>query len=100
MLYDPSWEKPAVSPKKAFAKKALVAWIKKQDPNEAYDYEDTTLCLLGRYFSDCGWTNVSLGNVSITCDQAGYANVPRAFQNIAYPKPHTFGAALKRSAAR
>lgn len=58
MLYDPKWE--AETKADPFKLVALVAWLEKQNPEERYCYLDNGKCLLARYFSDHGFSNVHM----------------------------------------
>jgi hypothetical protein len=100
MLFDPKWEKKTKT-SNPLTLKPLIAWLKQQNADEAYDYDDSDHCLLGRYLAACGWTNVFLGNVTVSSDQVPgiCTGIPTAFQKIAITQPHTLGAALKRARA-
>lgn len=71
-----------------FTTDALIAWLRRQPPDQDYVWQDPVYCLMGHFLMDNGarWGDV------IYSDMPGY-------EQIAQQKPHTFGAALERAEA-
>lgn len=67
---------------------ALIGWLKTQNPDTPYSFQDPVLCLMGHYFRahDTYPAEVS------------FEQMPN-YRAIAEAKPHTFGAALARAEA-
>jgi hypothetical protein len=67
----------------------LIDWLRRQDSNEEYTWQDPVMCLMGRYVTDMG----------TPADLYGYTGNMPYYYYIAQTKPHTFGAALQRAEA-
>lgn len=78
----------------------LVEWLEKQPAGGTYDYGSPYSCLLAKYFYNHGHRNVRIGTSCIMGDGygdgLGATRIPTAFYTAVTPKPHTYGAALKR----
>lgn len=96
MLYDPKWEtktKPDI-----YALSTLIAWLEKQPPEMAYDYDNCQgECLLGQYMAAHGvdWYGSLDGRdpYSAICRATDWGGT------IACYGGHTYGAALARARA-
>lgn len=99
MLYDPKWEKTETKAD-PFTLQSLIAWLKTKRRGERYCYLDHGRCLLGQYFTACGYKNVEAFSDAIF-DHADAENVPypKVFNRIACDGERTFGAALERARA-
>ena len=98
MLYDKRWDKEIKAD--PFSLERLIAWLEKQPARRRYCYDDTGKCLLAQWFNFCGKQRFCLGNVTVWfAGENKCAKIPISLQRTAMPKPHTFGAALKRARA-
>lgn len=72
----------------ALTEAALIDYLKGQDPDREYTWQDPAFCLVGNYLRDNGscWGTVA------------YSDLPN-YEAIAKEKPWTFGAALQRAEA-
>ena len=100
MLYDPKWEKTKTKAA-PFSLSSLIAWLEQKPADETYCYEDTGGCLLHKYFTPCGFTNVLVGGMSLVhgSQWQHYKRISAAMQDIPLEHPRTFGAALERARA-
>lgn len=64
----------------------LTKWLRKQNPDQEYIWQDPVFCLLGHYLraNGSGW------------GERSYSEMPH-YEEIAKEKPWTFGAALERA---
>lgn len=102
MLFNTAWNKtPEVQPQSDILSTArLIAWLKKQPADAAYNYDNPSKCLLAQYFNQSGHPEVVLGNHYIHYFNGGTTvALPQAFYAAATYLPHTFGAALRRAKA-
>jgi hypothetical protein len=101
MLYDPKWEKQFVREETETERelKSLISWLEKQPASSSYPWTDIGNCLLGRYFT----ARYGLFRGRQMSAFAGMAEVNSPthtlLMKVAYPDPHTYGAALKRALA-
>ena len=98
MLYDPRWQENY----DPFSLASLIAWLERQDPDEAYCYSSTGECLLARYFSERGFRRVIMAAsyfYHFPRPGALYETVPLPphFNDVAKGKIRIFGAALLRA---
>jgi hypothetical protein len=99
MLYNKRWDKEVKAD--PFSLDSLIAWLEKQPADKTYCYDDTGHCLLAQWFKSCGTPSACLGNVCVVfAGENASRNIPVSFQKTAMPKPHTFGAALRRARSR
>lgn len=100
MLYNKNWDKPQVKAD-PFSLESLVAWLEKQPKRETYCYIDHGRCLLGQYFTDCGFESPHIFSDGYfdhgPADDRGRKNYPDAFNEIAIGMPRNFSAALVRA---
>ena len=80
MLYDPKWGQPSLKP----SLEGLIAWLKSQPPDEEYCIALFRECVMGQYHNSIG------AEPPVTLGTSWMAQV-------SFPRPHTFGAALKRA---
>ena len=101
MLFNLAWQKKPVEAQPVqpvddlLSTASLMAWLEKQPASEVYPYENPYRCLLGEYFhahGDC----VVIGQYNMESRRHGTFRIPSAFFDAVTPKPHTYGAALKR----
>jgi hypothetical protein len=76
MLNNPKWD--TFTSNETPLLEELIAWLEKQDPSVLYSPCVPATCLLGKF----GWIIEA---------------VPEPFRDVAYDRPHTFGAALHRA---
>ncbi len=79
--------------------RSLRDWLRQQDGETAYCYDDNGLCLLAKYFTDCGYVNVNMGASLWTHGRTGERvtdDLPRELDAIAGKTPRTYAAALSR----
>lgn len=78
--------------------RSLIAFIEHQPAGEPYDYSRADRCLLGRYFTAHGYSQVQIG-VGFVYHGGGSFRLPAHFDAIAKQDEQTFGAALGRARA-
>jgi hypothetical protein len=94
----------------AFELESLIAWLEKQPARKTYDYVEPFGCLLYQYFKAMKLPIISIGPYYYRTHKVGGFGgfghpslshdeylLPHSFHEIAYIRPHTFGAALKRA---
>lgn len=101
MLYDPKWEVETKSPVKpdVYALSTLIAWLEKQPTKKEYDFWDCDgACLISQYMTSCGMESLVWDEDRNSSKYTAFCNDTN-FDDIAFPSPHTFGAALERARA-
>jgi hypothetical protein len=100
MLYDPKWEQKTETKTDPMTTAALIAWMEKEKTEARYCFADNGDCLIAKYISHVVGVKVTTG-YSTWNDGAGQiGTIPEGWVwDIAKPKPHTYGAAIKRARA-
>ena len=101
MLFNPFWDK---TEQKAdpMVLGTLISWLEKQRPGGRYDYKSCTDCLLARYFSDQGYSRITISRNLLMHGKPAHGDLeikvlPEHFNWIAEGEPRTFEGALKRA---
>ena len=101
MLYDPKWETQFVHEETETEGelKSLIQWLEHQPANETYPWLHAGECLLGRYFTARygWWRGRRMSAFAGLADKTSPTHT--LFTKVAFPHPHTYGAALKRALA-
>jgi hypothetical protein len=101
LLYDPKWEKQFVREETETERelKSLIQWLERQPAGATYPWLSSGQCLLGRYFrARYGWLRGRLMSAGAVWADKGSPTYT-LLMKVAYPNPHTYGAALKRALA-
>lgn len=99
MLWNPKWKKPETKAD-PFTLESLIAWLEKQPAHIAYDYTDSSNCLLCQYFRAQGFNvnTLSCGGFDIKGSRAPDITYPYIFCKVSNAMgSETFGAALNRA---
>lgn len=97
MLYDKRWNRKVEAD--VFSLAGLIEWLKKQNPEAKYCYEDNGGCLLHKYFTARGLPIDGVGGeyYRINPNYDVHHPLPDGWDDIAAESPWTFGAALDRA---
>ena len=105
MLYDPRWERPAVSKSKpaVFSLAGLAAWLEQQNQTTRYSYGDIHNCLLSTYFRAQGYRWAYCGPFSVSFSRFFLPplfskKIPEEMDKVAV-SCETYGQALKMAKA-
>jgi hypothetical protein len=87
MLYDPKWD--TKTPTMA----GFIAWLEQQPAEETYVWENCEICAIAGYAQSIGKHYV---DVVDAIDGSLHGAHPLE-KNVSLPRPHSYGAALKRA---
>lgn len=97
MYVDTKREGEAQTKADPFSLESLIAWLGKQPATREYTWVDCRECLIGQYAQTLGYKDAGDIPSAAYEELEGISRNANCNNAVAFPLPHTFGAALERA---